>query len=266
MKTIQKKIRRAEKLENGVQEDENRLVEIGAQLRQKRVDATAVRESIALDVLRAGGVFELPVSKILELLSGMKIPEADRTAIPSALSDASMAEAETATERATSAPQAMVATRRQRSRGSRAIPGTIRLTMKKSRNVATRAMLEKAGWHWYGKAGGHWRADVDSSVAAKMTAHARELVGDDVSITTGTAQPTKAAKPATPPVDPAIAQARCVDVDVDRAGSAMEAAETTPASSAPAQEQPPAVASIAAGTPRPAGSPFANFPRTSAPR
>src|SRR5450759_3684126 len=101
MTSIKKRIRSLEELDNVILRDDHRLVEISAQLRQKRADAIAARESMALGVLRDSGVLELAPGEIVALLSSLKVPEAEHSGIPSAPPDASTAKAETATERAT---------------------------------------------------------------------------------------------------------------------------------------------------------------------
>jgi hypothetical protein len=297
MTTIEQQVSRIESNERAIQKSAQRVSDIQADQQQRQSNIAAAKETLVVSLARDAGLLDLSPRQIVDALSGLKKMCAAQPAVGSP--DASTAKK--ATKRA-KAPHPAAGEARDGSRGSQPASdtGAVHVVVKISRNAAAekKRVLEDDGMRWSGKAG-HWHGQVSEATAERLRKTFAERVTvqsavtkppsrghgsavadrDDVAIGVGITAtagepiqaPTEPARPAvasgtaapplTPPVDPVAARAD----GADRATGGTAAAEAAPVVSAPVQEL-PVSASMAAATPRPAASPFANFRRVTAPR
>ncbi len=195
---VDKEVRRLVNAENAMAERDRKLAALLAEQEHARGDSDAAKERLALAMLRQRGVFDLPASQLVTLLSTFDVSV---TAVHGAI--------------ITSAPPSQT---EQKAHEPPVSSETVDVRVQISRNVAEakRDLLVRSGLRWNGKAG-QWIGSVDRSHVAGLLTVFGERVAIKPSI-------EAAATPAISPAPDELAVAPDAEAPSEAAPEARQAA------------------------------------------
>lgn len=170
---VDKEVRRLVKAEKALAERACKLAAMQAEQQKEQSVSDAAKESLVLKMLRQRGIFNLPAEQLIALVSRLDLPA-------TVVHDAIIA----------SAPPLQAEETRHEPLPE--TTDTVEITVQISRNAGEekRAVLNRAGLRWNGKAG-RWVGKVDRTVLAELQA----AFGERVAIRQVAAESAPAAPP-----------------------------------------------------------------------